>query len=417
MTDEPKLTRRSLLAAATTAAGALVYDKFSHANAQVAPATRTQAPAVPLDPTSAPGGPTTTVSARSPFEAPARTPAGIISGSATTPIHRFTGTVTPGDLVFERHHAGVAMIDPQRYKLLVHGLVDRPMVFTLDELHRLPSVSRIYFLECSGNGRTAYQNPKPDLTPQAIDGLTSNGEWTGVSLATLLREVGAQRGATWFLAEGGDAAKLTRSIPIEKAWDDAMIAYAFNGEPLRPANGYPARLFLPGFEGNTSVKWLRRIKLIDQPSMSREETSKYTDALPNGTARQFSFVMDVKSIITQPAHPVRISRGWNEIRGLAWSGRGKIARVDVSTDRGATWTAAALQDPVLSKAHTRFRLPWQWDGKPTTLMSRAVDETGATQPTLAVFEPRRGKGTDYHFNYIRRWAVDAQGAVTYESGA
>ena len=362
-----------------------------------------------------PGGPTTAVSARSPFETPARTPPGIITGPAYSPIHQLTGTITPSDLMFERHHAGVAMIDPKRYKLLIHGLVDEAMIFTLDDLERLPSVSRVHFLECSGNGRNGYRDPKPDLSPQMIDGLTSNGEWTGVALATLLREVGVKPSATWFLAEGGDASKLSRSIPIAKAWDDAMIAYAFNGEPLRPANGYPARLFLPGYEANTCIKWLRRIKLIDQPNMSRDETAKYTDPLPNGTARQFSFVMDAKSIITHPAHPDRVERGWVEISGLAWSGRGKISRVDVSTDGGRSWAAAALQEPVLPMAHTRFRLPWHWNGKPVTMMSRAVDETGYVQPTLAEFEARRGKGTDFHFNHIRSWVVRADGRVEYEA--
>jgi sulfane dehydrogenase subunit SoxC len=326
------------------------------------------------------------------------------------------GTITPSDLMFERHHAGVAIVDPRSYKLLVHGLVDRSMTFTLDELKRLPSVSRIHFLECSGNGRNAYRDPKPELTPQMIDGLTSNGEWTGVPLSVVLREVGVRKAATWFLAEGGDAAKLSRSIPIEKAWDDAMLAYAFNGEPLRPANGYPVRLFLPGFEANTGIKWLRRIKLIDQPNMSRDETAKYTDPLPDGTARQFSFVMDAKSIITRPAYPARLQRGWHEITGLAWSGRGKVARVDVSTDGGRSWIQAQLQEPVFAKAHTRFRLMWKWDGRETALMSRAIDETGYVQPSRAVFERGRGKGTDFHFNHIRAWTVAADGSVRFGVG-
>jgi sulfane dehydrogenase subunit SoxC len=273
----------------------------------------------------------------------------------------------------------------------------------------------VHFLECSGNGRNGYRNPKPELTPQMIDGLTSNGEWTGVPLALLLRDVGVKRSASWILAEGGDASKLSRSIPIAKAMDDAILAYAFNGEALRPAHGYPVRLFLPGYEANTCIKWLRRIKLVDQPNMSRDETAKYTDPLPGGKARQFSLVMDAKSIITRPAYPARIARGWLEISGLAWSGRGKIARVDVSTDGGKTWTVAELQEPVLSKAHTRFRLPWEWNGKPTTLMSRAIDETGYVQPTLAVFEAGRGRGTDFHFNHIRSWAVRGDGAVVYEA--
>ena len=416
----PVITRRALLTGAVIGAGSIVLDGLPLASAQTVAPTPTSptTPVVPADPTAAPGGPTTAVSVRSPFEVPARTPLGVITGASFSPIHQLTGTITPADLVFERHHAGVAMIDPARYKLLLHGLVDRPMSFSLDDLRRFPSVSRVHFIECSGNGRAGYRDPQPELTPQTIDGLTSNGEWTGVPLSLLLREVGVRESGQWLLAEGGDAARLSRSIPLAKALDDAMVAYAFNGEPLRPANGYPARLFLPGWEANTCIKWLRRIKVIDQPNMSRDETSKYTDPLPNGTARQFSFVMDVKSTITHPASPARITeRGWVPISGIAWSGRGRIARVDVSTDGGATWTAAELQEPVLPKAHTRFRLMWNWNGNAATLMSRAVDETGDVQPTLAVFRAARGRGTDFHFNHIRSWAVHPDGSVTYEARA
>ena len=410
--SDTSISRRALIAGAAVAAGGVLLDKLPPGAAF---AQTTAQPIAPEDPGAVPGGPTTPVSARSPFETPSRTPTGVITGPAFTPIHELSGTITPSDLVFERHHAGVAVIDPKRYKLLVHGLVDRPMVFTLEDLKRFPSVSRIHFLECSGNGRNGYRSPKPELSPQMIDGLTSNGEWTGVPLSTILREVGVRRSASWFLAEGGDASKLLRSIPIDKAWDDALIVYAFNGEPLRPANGYPVRLFLPGYEANTSIKWLRRVKLVDQPAMSRDETAKYTDPLSDGTARQFSFVMDAKSIITKPSYPSRISKGWIEISGLAWSGRGKITRVDVSTDGGESWMAAELQAPVLPRAHTRFRLQWNWNGRSATLMSRATDETGYVQPTLAVFETGRGKGTDFHFNHIRSWAVRTDGSVLYEA--
>lgn len=408
MSDETRVTRRALLTGAALTAGGVLLERLPLG---AAPAVLPN-----VDPSTVPGGATTATSARSPFEAPARTPAGILTGPAYSPIHEFSGTITPNDLVFERHHGGVAIIDPKEYKLLVHGLVDRSMVFTLDDLKRFPSVSRLHFIECSGNGRNGYRDPKPELTPQMIDGLTSNGEWTGVPLSLVMREVGVRKAATWFLAEGGDAAKLSRSIPIEKAWDDALLVYAFNGEPLRPANGYPVRLLLPGFEANTCVKWLRRIKLVDEPNMSRDETAKYTDPLPDGTARQFSFVMDAKSIITRPAAPSRIERGWHEISGIAWSGRGKISRVDVSTDGGKQWTAAELQEPILTKAHTRFRLMWEWNGRAATLMSRAVDETGYVQPTLAAFEAGRGAGTDFHFNHIRSWVVRANGLVEYGVG-
>ena len=407
MSDETRVTRRAVLAGAALTAGGMLLEKLPRAAAT--PATE----GAPVESATLPGGGTSAISARSPFESPARTPAGIQTGPAYSPIHQLTGTITPSDLVFERHHSGVAIIDPSKYKLLVHGLVDRSLVFNLADLERFPSVSRVHFIECSGNGRNGYRDPKPELTPQMIDGLTSNGEWTGVPLSVVLNEVGVQRSATWFLAEGGDAAKLSRSIPIEKALDDALLVYAFNGEPLRPANGYPVRLLLPGFEANTCIKWIRRIKLIDQPNMSRDETAKYTDPLPDGTARQFSFVMDAKSIITRPASPMRLDRGWHEISGLAWSGRGKITRVDVSTDGGAQWMPAQLQEPVLSKAHTRFRLMWEWDGRAATLMSRAVDDTGYIQPARAAFEAARGAGTDFHFNHIRAWVVEPDGAVQF----
>jgi sulfane dehydrogenase subunit SoxC len=409
--SETPISRRAMLAGIAVTAGGALLPQLPASQGEPAQ------PTVPADPGAVPGGPTTAVSVRSPFEHPERTPAGVITGPAFSPIQELTGTITPSDLMFERHHAGVAVIDPKRYKLLVHGLVDRPMVFTLDDLKRFPSVSRVHFLECAGNGRNGYRDPKPELTAQMIDGLTGNGEWTGVPLSTLLKEAGVKKSASWLLAEGADASKLSRSIPIEKAWDDAIIAYAFNGEPLRPANGYPARLFLPGFEANTCIKWLRRIKLIDQPNMSRDETAKYTDPLPGGVARQFSFVMDAKSIITRPSYPARLERGWTEISGLAWSGRGKIARVEVSTDGGRSWSAAELQEPVLSKAHTRFRLPWRWTGGGATLMSRATDETGYVQPTFAAFAAARGRGTDFHFNHVRSWTVRVDGSVVYGGAA
>jgi sulfane dehydrogenase subunit SoxC len=250
-----------------------------------------------------------------------------------------------------------------------------------------------------------------------MDGLLSTSEWTGVPLATLLREVGARPGATWIVAEGGDAAMLNRSVPMAKAMDDALIAYGQNGEPVRPEQGYPARLFLPGYEGNTSVKWIRRIEVTDAPVMSREETSNYTDALKGGKARQFSLIMDAKSVITFPTFPMALpDRGWWEIKGLAWSGRGRIVRVDVSSDRGNTWFPAQLQEPVLPLATTRFRALWNWDGSETVLMSRAIDDTGYVQPTVQQFVGARGERTNYHSNHQRAWKVAADGKVTYGLG-
>ena len=405
MKPDDKVSRRSVVAGAAAAASAFLLEKLP---AQVPPAQQ-------LDPSAIPGTATSTLSARSPFEAPVRTNAGILTGASFTPLQDLTGTITPSDLVFERHHSGVPAIDPAKHRLVVHGLVDRSMSFSVDDIRRFPSLTRVYFLECSGNGRTAFRAPKPDMTPQVVDGMMSNGEWTGVPLAVILREAGVRSAATWFLAQGGDSAKVSRSIPIAKAWDDALVAYAFNGEPLRPANGYPVRLLLPGFEGNTCIKWLRRIELIDQPNMSKDETSKYTDPLADGTARQFSFVMDAKSIITSPSHPDKIDPGWREISGLAWSGRGRITRVDVSTDGGARWNRAELDTPVLSKAHTRFRFMWNWRGSEATIMSRAVDETGYVQPTRQAYAATRGIGTDYHFNYIRAWKVGRDGAVSFQA--
>ncbi|HEX4627849.1 MAG TPA: sulfite dehydrogenase, partial [Gemmatimonadales bacterium] len=369
---------------------------------------------VPPDPTRVPGAPPSPLGQRSPFERPRRLAIGTGQGISLTPLEHLQGIVTPADLHFERHHAGVPTIDPQRYKLLIHGMVERPTVFDLAALQRFPSVSRLHFIECSGNGFADYGGSRSHISPQAIDGLTSTSEWTGVPLATLFREVGVKPGATWFLAEGEDAAVMARSIPVDKAWDDALLAYGQNGEALRPEQGYPARLLLPGWEGNTNVKWIRRIELADQPFMTREETAKYTDPLADCTARLFSFVMDAKSIITFPAYPVTLPEaGWWAITGIAWSGRGRITRVDVSTDGGRQWVPAELQQPVLPKCHTRFRHVWNWDGGDAALLSRAVDETGYVQPTLDQLRTARGRGTAYHFNHIRAWRVRRDGAVVF----
>lgn len=372
------------------------------------------------DPTKVQGPPGKDVGARSPFEKPARMAFSPARSATFTPLQDLDGIITPADLHFERHHAGVPAIDPQQYSLLIHGMVQRPTIFTLADLKRFPGTSMIRFIECSGNGGRAYRltTPTADLSPQQTDGLTSTSEWTGVRLATLLREVGASPKARWVLAEGSDAAVMTRSVPIDIANDDALIAYGQNGEALRPEQGYPVRLMLPGVEGNASIKWLRRIEVADQPFMTREETSKYTDPLPDGTARMFSLVMDAKSIITEPSYPDRLDgHGWREIRGLAWSGRGKVTRVDVSVDGGRQWHQASLDEPVLAKCHTRFRLPWEWKGEAAVLMSRATDETGYVQPTTAELLKVRGPNTQYHFNNIRAWQVAADGVVRLLGGA
>lgn len=393
------ISRRALL---TGAAGAVA--------AKVASAQGPNTAGVPPDSTKVQGRPASELGQRSPFEQPRRVSSG---ASSQTPLQDLHGVITPSDLHFERHHAGVPAIDPAKYSLLIHGLVDRPTIFTLQDLKRLPSVSRILFLECSGNLR---RNAQETSRPQEICGMTSTSEWTGVSLAVLFREVGVRPAAKWFLAEGQDAAVMTRSVPIEKAMDDAMVVYGQNGEALRPDNGYPVRLMCPGWEGNINVKWLRRLELADQPFMTREETSKYTEALKDGTARQFSFVMDARSIITTPAHPQTIERGWNEIRGIAWSGRGRVTQVDVSFDEGVTWRAAELQTPVFSKAHTRFRYMWNWDGRETTILSRATDETGYAQPTQRALIDARGPGAGpYHLNPITGWRIRTNGTVVFRT--
>ncbi len=387
-----RLTRRDLLARAAGVVGA----------AATAPVAGQQSIGTTRRPGRGPNG----LDQRSPFVTPRRDPS---STSSRTPLQDLRGTITPADLHFERHHGGVPEIDPGQYELLVHGMVDRPTVFTLADLQRFPATSRICFLECSGNLRRG----GPETLPQMVCGLTSQTEWTGVMLSALFAEVGADPNATWFLAEGQDAAVMTRSIPAEKAFDDAMVVYAQNGDALMPGNGYPARLLLPGWEGNASVKWLRRIELADQPFMTREETSKYTDPLGDGTVRQFSFVMDARSIITDPAYPRVIEPGWHEIRGLAWSGRGRITNVEVSVDGGNSWEQAALQGPVLPKAHVRFRHPWNWTGGPAEIMSRATDETGYVQPTWETLRAARGPNTRYHQNPITSWTITGGGRVLF----
>ena len=334
---------------------------------------------------------------------------------SVTPLQNLHGIVTPNGLVFERHHAGVPEIAPSEHRLLVHGLVDRPLIFSMDDLLRFPSVSKTYFLECSGNSSTEW-GKSGYHSVQRTHGLISCCEWTGVPLSTILDEVGVKPEAKWILAEGADAAAMTRSVPLEKALDDALVVYAQNGEMLRPEQGYPVRLFLPGFEANMSVKWLRRLKIGDQPWYTREETSRYTDLLPNGKAYEFTFEMDVKSVVTFPNSERSFrDKGSYEISGLAWSGRGHITRVDVSVDGGVTWRRTTLQEPILEKCFTRFRLPFVWDGRPLEIQSRAFDDKGWAQPTRARLIAARGTNARYHFNAIQGWKVAADGGVTNAS--
>jgi len=334
------------------------------------------------------------------------------TGVSRTPLHLMEGTITPAGLHFERHHNGVPDIDPSRHELLIHGMVKRPLAFSLDTLMRYPMETRIHFVECSGNSG-AYGAPQPlQMTAGEMNGLLSCSEWTGVRLSTLLAEAGVSKDAKWVIAEGGDAAAMSRSIPLEKCMDDAMIALYQNGEAIRPEQGFPMRLLLPGFEGNMNVKWLRRLNVIDAPVDARDETSHYTELMPSGKARQFMFAMAAKSIIVKPSLGITMKgAGLYEISGLAWSGAGRVSKVEVSADGGKTWALAALTGPVLPKAVTRFRMPWHWDGRPSTLMSRATDEAGDTQPTRAAWVAQFAPGQGYHNNGIQSWGVEADGTV------
>jgi sulfane dehydrogenase subunit SoxC len=333
------------------------------------------------------------------------------AASSRTPLADQYGMITPSSLHFERNHSGVPDLDPARHSLMIHGLVDRPLVFSLDELKRLPSVSRVHFVECAGNSGSEWGvKNAPDV--QRSHGLASCSEWTGVLLKLLLEEAGLKKEANWLVAEGADACKLQRSVPVGKALDDALVVYGQNGEALRPENGYPLRLLVPGFEGNMNVKWLRRIKAVPEPVYARDETSKYTELMADGKAWIFTFPMDAKSVITRPSGGQKLAGpGFYEIRGLAWSGRGRIRKVDVSTDGGKTWKDAQLQDPVLPKAFTPFRLAWNWDGKESVLVCRCTDDTGYVQPDREELVASRGMNSSYHCNVRKAWRVNADGSV------
>lgn len=365
----------------------------------------------------APGGPLRPYGERSPHESSVQRIVGPMpgttgSGSSRTPLEFLEGMITPNSLHFERNHSGVPDIPPTQHRLVIHGLVRRPLTFDLQALTRYPLISRMRFIECSGNSTALYASQPPQGGAGVLHGLLSCAEWTGVPLGTLLDEVGVRPEGKWLLAEGADAAAMSRSIPMEKALDDVMIAIYQNGERLRPENGYPMRLVVPGWEGNTNVKWLRRLKVTAEPLMTKDETSKYTDLLPDGTAQQFTFPMGVKSVITSPSGGLNMQgAGLYQISGVAWSSAGRIRRVDVSADGGKTWAPAALSAPVLPKALTRFRMAWQWNGRPAVVMSRAIDQTGAVQPTRDVLLGKRGAAYRYHFHAIQSWAVAATGEV------
>ena len=334
------------------------------------------------------------------------------SSIAFTPLQGLFGIITPSGLHFERHHAGWHDIDPVSHRLMIHGLVSTPKVYTVGDLMRLPSVSRMHFIECGANTAMDWASPAVPSV-QYTHGMLSCCEFTGVPLSLLLEDCGIdKKNAKFILAEGADGASLTRTIPIERALDDAIVAWGMNGEMLRPENGYPLRLVVPGAQGVCWVKWLRRLDVGDAPYATREESTQYTDLMPDGLSRQYSLIQECKSVITTPSGGQRLmDKGFYNITGLAWSGRGKIARVDVSVDGGKQWKTARLESPLLPKCLTRFNVDWVWDGKPAILQSRAIDETGYVQPKMAELRAVRGTRSVYHNNAIQSWRVEAAGEV------
>ena len=400
MTHAGRSSRRRLLQIGVAAGGSLLAGRSAWA-ADAGPRTL----GTPLGP----------YGERSPFEKAvrfrreSRTPE---TGSSFTPLQDSVGTLTPSALHYERHHAGIPSIDPAEHRLVIHGLVERPLSLSMADIRRLPSVTRTLVVECGGNSASEWA-ATTGADVQRSYGMVSCSEWTGVPLALLLAEVGVRPGAAWVIAEGADACRMERSIPLSKALDNALLAYGQNGEAMRPAQGYPLRLINPGWEGNTNVKWLRSLRITNQAYMARDETSKYSDLMPDGKARIFTYQMEAKSVITFPSGGQTLpGPGPYELTGLAWSGRGLIERVEVTTDEGRTWQRALLQEPRLPIALTRFRLPWKFDGREAVIASRAIDESGYVQPTREALIAVRGTNSTYHFNGIKFWKVRADGTVT-----
>lgn len=410
--DRRLLLRAGVLFATAAAAGA------TGASAEPTP------PPSAIDPASPPwmhatGKPFTGYGTPSPFErrvvrniAGNRDLAG--NGVSWTPLEDLEGIITPNGLHFERHHNGAPEIDPAQHRLLIHGLVKQPLTFTVESLLRYPMRTQTLFIECGGNSNAGWHEEPIQRPLGSFHGLVSCSEWTGVPLAILLDRATPDPNATWVIAEGADAAAMNVSLPLSKLMDDAILALYQNGERIRPENGYPLRLVLPGWEGVTNVKWLRRLELASEPAMTRNETAKYTELMPTGHARQFTFVMEAKSLITSPSWGQKMrGPGIYEIKGLAWSGRGRITTVEVSADGGASWGQAHLQEPVLPRCFTRFRAPWSWDGGPAILKSRATDETGYVQPERDVLVKERGRNGYFHYNGILAWSVEDDGTIRH----
>ncbi|MGB3280362.1 MAG: sulfite dehydrogenase [Pseudorhodobacter sp.] len=336
--------------------------------------------------------------------------ADVISSINFTPIHALDGTITPQGCAFERHHSGAIELSKDDYRLMINGLVDQELIFTYADLERFPRVTRTFFLECAANTGMEWAGSQLNGS-QFTHGMIHNMEYTGVSLRTLLDEAGIKPEGKWLFVEGADASSNGRSIPMEKALDDCMIAFKANGEALRKEHGYPVRLVVPGWEGNLWVKWLRRIEVTDEPVESREETSKYTDTMENGTSRKWTWVMDAKSVVTAPSPQMPITHGHGPlvITGLAWSGRGPITAVDVSLDGGKSWEPARLAAPGQPMALTRFYFDHDWQGEEMLLQSRATDSTGYVQPTKTQLRAVRGENSVYHNNCIQTWWVKPNG--------
>ncbi|MDD3783973.1 MAG: sulfite dehydrogenase [Hydrogenophaga sp.] len=330
-----------------------------------------------------------------------------------TPLQGLFGIITPSGLHFERHHQGWWDIDPSKHRLMINGMVQRERVFTMDDLMRLPSVSRIHFIECGANSAPEWGNVAlPSV--QYTHGMVSCSEFTGVLLSTLLEMCGYdKKKARYVLAEGADGSSMTRTIDIERAMDDCIVAWGMNGEMLRPENGYPLRLVVPGVQGVSWVKYLRRIEVGDQKWATKDEAVHYIDHMPDGTHRQYTGIQECKSVITTPSGgQMLLDKGYYNVTGLAWSGRGTIKRVDVSVDGGRNWRTARLEGPVLPKALTRFNIDWVWDGKPAVLQSRAIDSTGYVQPKINQLRAVRGTRSIYHQNAIQSWLVSENGEVS-----
>ncbi len=339
------------------------------------------------------------------------------SSVSFAPLQSLFGIVTPSGLHFERHHQGWWDVDPTQHRLMLNGsdaaLMKTPMVFTVDELMRLPSVSRFHFIECGANTGMEWGNVAVP-TCQYTHGMLSCSEFTGVPLKLLLDMAGVDYSrARYVLAEGADGSSMTRTVPMELVESgEVFVAYGQNGEMLRPEQGYPLRLVVPGVQGVSWVKYLRRIEVGDQPYGTKDETLHYTDLLPGGMHRQYSSTQECKSVVTTPSGgQVLLDKGFYQISGLAWSGRGKVKRVDVSVDGGRQWKTAKLQSPVMSKCLTRFTLDWNWDGQAALVQSRAMDDTGYVQPSLAQLRAVRGTRSIYHNNAVQTWLVEAGGEV------